>query len=109
MGDGGGLVVADDGGQGGDQHQGPVDVGAEMVAACRKLLMITGRMALSSKLPCEPANAMAPSSDRTWMQTMTMASHWVGLTLPGMIEDPGSLEGRISSPIPHRGPDASQR
>ena len=43
------------------------------------------------------------------MQTMTMASHWVGLTLPGMIEEPGSLAGRISSPIPQRGPEASQR
>ena len=43
------------------------------------------------------------------MHTITMASHWVGLTLPGMIELPGSLAGNISSPIPHRGPEASQR
>ncbi len=43
------------------------------------------------------------------MQTMTMASHWVGLTLPGMIEEPGSLAGRISSLRPHRGPEASHR
>ena len=71
--------------------------------------MMIGRMALSSKLPCDPANAIALSSARTWMQTMTMASHWVGLTLPGMIEEPGSLAGRISSLIPHRGPEASQR
>ena len=33
-----------------------------------------------------------------------MASHWVGLTLPGMILDPGSFSGRISSPRPLRGP-----
>ena len=25
------------------------------------------------------------------------ASHWVGLTLPGIIEEPGSLEGMINS------------
>ena len=40
---------------------------------------------------------------------MTMASHWVGLTLPGMMELPGSLSGRRSSPRPQRGPEASQR
>ena len=36
---------------------------------------------------------------------MVMASHCVGLTLPGMIEDPGSLAGREISPRPHLGPD----
>ena len=40
---------------------------------------------------------------------MSMASHCVGLTLPGMIELPGSLAGRISSPSPALGPEASQR
>src|SRR5437016_4823476 len=82
---------------------------ARMVAECRKLLMMTGRIALSSKLPWEPAKAIALSSESTWMQTITMASHWVGLTLPGMIEDPGSLAGRTSSLRPQRGPDASHR
>src|ERR1700722_8034921 len=73
-----------------------------IVAECRKLLMMTGRIALSSKLPCDPANAIVESSDSTWMQTMTMASHWVGLTLPGMIEDPGSLAG--AADLDHPGP-----
>src|ERR1700747_2939338 len=40
---------------------------------------------------------------------MVMASHWVGLTLPGMILEPGSFSGRVSSPKPQRGPEASQR
>src|SRR5271168_4322900 len=40
---------------------------------------------------------------------MTIASHWVGLTFPGMIDDPGSLAGSFNSPRPQRGPDASQR
>src|SRR5690606_7565380 len=44
-----------------------------------------------------------------WAQTMVMASHWVGLTLPGMIEEPGSFSGMVSSPRPQRGPEASQR
>src|ERR1700679_1098219 len=43
------------------------------------------------------------------MQTITIASHWVGLTLPGMIEEPGSFSGKSNSPNPQRGPDASHR
>jgi hypothetical protein len=40
------------------------------------------------------------------METMTMASYSVGFTLPGMIEERGSLAGRTDSPWPQRGPDA---
>ena len=32
-----------------------------------------------------------------------------GLTLPGIIEDPGCTGGSWSSPSPHLGPEASQR
>jgi hypothetical protein len=71
--------------------------------------MITGRMALSSKLPCEPAKATAASSPRTWILIITIASHWVGLTFPGMIDDPGSFAGSTSSAKPVRGPEANQR
>lgn len=66
-------------------------------------------MALSSKVPRAPAKAMVSSSDSTWMQTMTVVSHWVGLTLPGMIEEPGSFAGGMSSSSPQRGPEASLR
>ena len=45
----------------------------------------------------------------TWTATMVRASHWVGLTLPGMMEEPGSFSGMEISPNPHRGPEASQR
>ena len=45
----------------------------------------------------------------TWTATMVSASHWVGLTLPGMMEEPGSFSGMKISPSPHRGPEASQR
>ena len=51
----------------------------------------------------------ATSEAMTSMATISMASAWVGLTLPGMIDDPGSLAGKISSPIPVRGPEPSQR
>src|SRR5262245_56912270 len=38
-----------------------------------------------------------------------MASDWVGFTLPGIIDEPGSFAGNINSPKPQRGPDPSQR
>ena len=53
-----------------------------------------GRIALSSKLPCDPAKATAVSLPITWMPTITTASSWVGFTLPGMIDEPGSLAGQ---------------
>ena len=40
---------------------------------------------------------------------MVIASHWVGLTLPGMIDEPGSFSGKTSSPSPQRGPEPSSR
>ena len=54
-------------------------------------------------------SSTATSLPKTWTATMIMASHWVGFTLPGMIELPGSFSGRISSPSPERGPDPSHR
>ena len=45
----------------------------------------------------------------TWTQTWVSASHWVGLTLPGMIDEPGSFSGSDSSPRPERGPEPSRR
>ena len=45
----------------------------------------------------------------TCTATMVTASHWVGLTLPGMMEEPGSFSGMKISPRPSRGPEASQR
>ena len=38
-----------------------------------------------------------------------MASDCVGFTLPGMIDEPGSFSGRVSSPSPLRGPEPSHR
>ena len=45
----------------------------------------------------------------TCAATMVKASHCVGLTLPGMIELPGSFSGRINSPRPQRGPEPRYR
>ena len=52
---------------------------------------------------------MATSLPMTWQQTCERASHCVGFTLPGMMEEPGSLAGRITSPKPQRGPEFSRR
>ena len=41
----------------------------------------------------------------TLTQTIVTASDWVGFTLPGIIDDPGSFAGRISSPYPALGPE----
>src|ERR1700677_2757730 len=71
--------------------------------------MITGLYTLSSKLPCDPAIPTAAVAPFTCTQTIVIASHCVGLTLPGMIDDPGSFSGMESSPRPQRGPEASQR
>src|SRR6266436_5552128 len=45
----------------------------------------------------------------TCTQTIVMASHWVGLTLPGIMDEPGSFAGKINSPKPQRGPEPNQR
>ena len=51
----------------------------------------------------------ATSLPITCAASMVTASDCVGLTLPGMIELPGSFSGMVISPMPQRGPDASQR
>ena len=70
---------------------------------------MTGINTLSSKLPDAPAILMVTSLPITCATTIVMASDWVGLTLPGMMEEPGSFSGILSSPIPHLGPEANQR
>ena len=63
----------------------------------------------SSKLPWLAAKPTAASLPKTCTATMVTCSHWVGFTLPGMMEEPGSFSGIRISPRPSRGPEASQR
>ena len=49
----------------------------------------------------------ATSFPITCEQTIVIASHCVGFTLPGIIEEPGSFTGNIISPIPLLGPEES--
>ena len=76
---------------------------------CSRLSIKIGLKTLSSSVPDAPATVMAVSLPNTRAQTMVSASHCVGLTLPGMIELPGSFSGNRSSPRPERGPEPSQR
>ena len=64
---------------------------------------------LSSKLPWDAPIPIVLSLPITWIAIIVTASHWVGLTLPGMMELPGSFSGMEISPRPQRGPFASQR
>ena len=75
----------------------------------RKLWAISGFMTFSSKLPPAPPTPIATSFPRTWAVAIRSASDWVGFTLPGMMELPGSFAGIRISPIPERGPEDSQR
>ena len=56
-----------------------------------------------------PPIEIATSLPITCAQTIVKASHCVGFTFPGMIEDPGSFSGIRISPIPERGPEANIR
>ena len=47
---------------------------------------------------------MVASLPTTRATTIVRLSTITGFTLPGMIEDPGCVSGRASSPIPARGP-----
>ncbi len=76
---------------------------------CNTLKIITGLKTFNSKCPFDPAIVTDTWLPMTWAQTMVMASHWVGLTLPGIMDDPGSFSGRIISPMPHRGPEPRRR
>src|SRR6476620_706494 len=44
-----------------------------------------------------------------WKQIWLTSSGMTGLTLPGMIDEPGCIGGRLISFNPQRGPDESQR
>ncbi|MNE40614.1 hypothetical protein D3C80_1346460 [compost metagenome] len=76
---------------------------------CSRLWMITGLNTFNCKCPWLAAKPIAVSLPSTWQASIDRASHWVGLTLPGMIELPGSLAGRRTSAMPPRGPEPSRR
>ena len=76
---------------------------------CSRSCASSGMNTLSSSWPDIPAMPTATSLPITCAAAIVSASTCVGLTLPGMIELPGSFSGIAISPIPERGPEASSR
>src|SRR2546427_6088498 len=76
---------------------------------CKRLCAMTGSMTSNSKLPAWPDTMRAVSFPMTWAATIITDSAMTGLTLPGMMEDPGCVSGRRISPRPQRGPDPNHR
>ena len=73
------------------------------------LKIISGLYTFISRYPLAPPNPTATSLAMTCTAIMVRASHWVGLTLPGMIDEPGSFAGIASSANPARGPQDNRR
>jgi len=63
----------------------------------------------SSRVPWDPPKATAASLPMTWAATWVTASGMTGLTLPGMIDEPGWRSGMRISARPVRGPEPIQR
>ena len=68
-------------------------------------LIIKGLKTFNSKWPLLPPTVTATLFPKTYAHTIVIASHYVGFTFPGMIEEPGSFSGSDNSPSPHRGPE----
>src|ERR1017187_8866289 len=70
----------------------------------------TGIITLSSSSdPAAPQNATVASLPITWAATMVTDSQMTGLTLAGMIDEPGCTAGIAISAIPARGPQPRSR
>lgn len=67
--------------------------------------MIRGLKTFSSKCPFIPPIETETWFPTTYAQHIVIASHCVGFTFPGIIDEPGSFSGRESSPNPHLGPE----
>src|SRR5690625_2229857 len=70
---------------------------------------MTGIPTLSSNAPLVEDSETVVSFPITWAQTIETASTMTGLTLPGMIDEPGCRSGMYSSPRPVFGPEPIQR
>ena len=66
---------------------------------------IKGLNTFNSNWPCDPAIVIPLWFPITLTQTIVTASDWVGLTFPGIIDEPGSFTGRINSLYPALGPE----
>ena len=74
-----------------------------------KRYAMIGSNALSWSWPASAAIVTVTSPPITSKQTWFTTSGMTGLTLPGMIDEPGCIAGRLISPNPARGPDERRR
>ena len=77
--------------------------------ACSAFHAITGIITFSSSCPAAAEARIEASQPNTWWQTWLTISGIDGLTLPGMIDDPGCTGGSWISARPARGPLLSRR
>ena len=68
-----------------------------------------GSKALSCSCPASAAKVTVRSLPNTSKATWFTTSGITGLTLPGMIDEPACIGGRLISPKPERGPLESSR
>ena len=68
-----------------------------------------GSMTFNSSCPASAAIVMVTSLPMMSKATCETTSGMTGLTLPGMIEEPGCNRGRLISLMPVRGPEDSRR
>ena len=71
--------------------------------------VITGSITLSCSCPADAASVTVRSRPITRKPVWLTTSGITGLTLPGMIDEPGCICGRLISLKPQRGPEASSR
>ena len=79
-----------------------------MVVACSAFHAMTGIMTFSSSCPASAAERIAASQPITWQHTWLTISGTDGLTLPGMIEDPGCTAGKLDFGDARSRPHAQQ-
>ena len=70
---------------------------------------ITGSITFNWKLPACPPTVTVASLPITCAAIIATASGITGLTLPGMIDEPGCNAGSAISPRPASGPEFIQR
>src|SRR5262245_51318170 len=80
-----------------------------IVCASKMHAAMTGSNTLSCNWPASALIETVRSLPITRQQTLLTTSGITGLTLPGMIDEPGCFGGRLISRNPQRGPEESSR
>ena len=75
----------------------------------KRLCTMIGSITFSSSCPASAAIVTVKSLPITLNATWLTTSGITGFTLPGMIDEPGCIGGRLISFSPVRGPDESRR